>query len=134
MRIDHAQLRALAAVVREGSFERAAQSLNVTSSAVSQRIKALEDRVGRLLVKRSSPAVATPERATAQWRDSADSLRALGFDDEQALLPESMRSFSGHRLLQEVAAMPQRLLFFDITDLAPRLAQVRPREARAAQT
>ncbi|MER2178118.1 MAG: LysR family transcriptional regulator, partial [Stenotrophomonas maltophilia] len=44
MRIDHAQLRALAAVIREGSFERAAQSLNVTASAVSQRVKALEDR------------------------------------------------------------------------------------------
>ena len=50
MRIDHAQLRALAAVIREGSFDRAAQSLNVTASAVSQRVKALEDRVGRLLV------------------------------------------------------------------------------------
>ena len=42
MRIDHAQLRALAAVIREGSFERAALALNVTASAVSQRIKALE--------------------------------------------------------------------------------------------
>lgn len=61
MRIDHAQLRALAAVVREGSFERAALSLNVTASAVSQRIKALEERVGKLLVKRSTPAVATIE-------------------------------------------------------------------------
>ena len=39
MRIDHAQLRALAAVIREGSFDRAAQSLNVTASAVSQRVK-----------------------------------------------------------------------------------------------
>ena len=43
MRIDHAQLRALAAVIREGSFDRAAQSLNVTPSAISQRVKALED-------------------------------------------------------------------------------------------
>jgi type VI secretion system protein ImpG len=40
------------------------------------------------------------------------------------LLPESLRAFSGHRLLQEVAALPQRLLFFELTDLAPRLAQV----------
>src|SRR5690606_6425744 len=61
MRIDHAQLRALAAVIREGSFERAALSLNVTSSAVSQRIKALEDRVGKLLIKRTIPTEATPE-------------------------------------------------------------------------
>lgn len=61
MRIDHAQLRALAAVIREGSFDRAAQSLNVTPSAISQRVKALEDRVGRLLVKRGTPATATAE-------------------------------------------------------------------------
>ena len=61
MRIDHAQLRALAAVIREGSFERAALALNVTASAVSQRIKALEDRVGKLLVRRTSPCQATAE-------------------------------------------------------------------------
>ncbi len=61
MKIDHGNLRALAAVVREGSFERAALSLNVTPSAVSQRIKSMEDRMGRLLVQRTVPAVATPD-------------------------------------------------------------------------
>ncbi|MBN8790864.1 MAG: LysR family transcriptional regulator ArgP [Stenotrophomonas nitritireducens] len=61
MRIDHAQLRALAAVIREGSFERAALALNVTASAVSQRIKALEERVGKLLVRRTTPTEATAE-------------------------------------------------------------------------
>jgi LysR family transcriptional regulator (chromosome initiation inhibitor) len=61
VRLDHAQLRALAAVVREGSFERAAAALSVTPSAISQRIKALEDRVGRLLVRRGSPASATTD-------------------------------------------------------------------------
>jgi LysR family transcriptional regulator (chromosome initiation inhibitor) len=39
--LDYAHLSALAAVVRTGSFERAAQQLNVTPSAVSQRIKLL---------------------------------------------------------------------------------------------
>lgn len=61
MNFDHGQLRALAAVVREGSFERAAAALHVTPSAVSQRVKALEERVGRLLVRRSTPVAATPE-------------------------------------------------------------------------
>ncbi len=61
MRIDHAQLRALAAVIREGSFERATLALNVTASAVSQRIKALEERVGKLLVRRTTPTEATAE-------------------------------------------------------------------------
>ena len=63
MNLDHAQLRALAAVVREGSFERAAAALHVTPSAVSQRIKALEDRLGRLLVRRTVPAAATEDGA-----------------------------------------------------------------------
>ena len=72
---------------------------------------------------------AAPAQAAAQWRDSAESLRAVGFDDEHALLPESMRSFSGHRLLQEVAALPQRLLFFEVTDLGARWANVQADEA-----
>lgn len=56
------------------------------------------------------------------WR-GADSLRALGLDDEHALLPETARGFSGHRLLQEYAAMPQRLLFFEVGALRERLRQ-----------
>lgn len=57
--LDYAALSALAAVVREGSFERAAQALHVTPSAVSQRVKLLEQRTGCALVVRGSPAAAT---------------------------------------------------------------------------
>jgi LysR family transcriptional regulator (chromosome initiation inhibitor) len=53
--LDYAALCALAAVVREGSFERAAQALFVTPSAVSQRIRALEERLGCALVVRGQP-------------------------------------------------------------------------------
>ena len=66
---------------------------------------------------------AEPAQAALQWR-GVESIRALGFADEEALLPPSLRAFSGHRLLQEVAALPQRLLFFEIGDLAARLARV----------
>lgn len=59
MRIDSGQLAAFAAVLREGSFEAAARALHVTPSAVSQRVKALEERLGRVLVRRGSPCVAT---------------------------------------------------------------------------
>jgi len=59
--------------------------------------------------------------AARQWR-GADSVRPLGFAAGEALLPESLRAFSGYRLLQEGAAMPQRLLFFEIGSLAERLA------------
>ncbi|WP_114946983.1 LysR family transcriptional regulator ArgP [Microvirga calopogonii] len=57
--LDYALLAALAAVVRTGSFERAADQLNVTPSAVSQRIKLLEERIGAVLVVRGQPCTAT---------------------------------------------------------------------------
>jgi LysR family transcriptional regulator (chromosome initiation inhibitor) len=59
MDLDLAQLRALSATVTEGTFEAAARSLHVTPSAVSQRIKALESSVGRVLLQRTKPVVAT---------------------------------------------------------------------------
>lgn len=57
--LDYASLSALAAVVREGSFERAARALHVTPSAISQRLRALEERVGCALVVRDQPCRAT---------------------------------------------------------------------------
>ncbi|MED5811255.1 LysR family transcriptional regulator ArgP [Mycolicibacterium sp. 050232] len=59
MRIDGQQLAAFAAVIELGSFEAAAQRLHVTPSAISQRIKALEQRVGQVLVVREKPCTAT---------------------------------------------------------------------------
>ena len=57
--LDYASLSALSAVVREGSFERAARVLHVTPSAVSQRIRLLEERIGSALVVRGQPCQAT---------------------------------------------------------------------------
>lgn len=57
--LDPAQLAALAAVHRRGSFEFAAAALRVTPSAISQRIKALEETTGTLLVRRGQPCTAT---------------------------------------------------------------------------
>ncbi|HET7773917.1 MAG TPA: LysR family transcriptional regulator ArgP [Burkholderiaceae bacterium] len=59
MRLDTAQLAAFAAAARHGSFEAAAGELHVTRSAVSQRIKALEERVGQVLLRRSTPVDTT---------------------------------------------------------------------------
>jgi LysR family transcriptional regulator (chromosome initiation inhibitor) len=58
--LDYALLAALAAVIRTGSFERAAQQLHVTPSAVSQRVKLLEERLGTILVVRGVPCTGTP--------------------------------------------------------------------------
>ena len=57
--LDYPSLAAVAAVVREGSFDRAARALNVTASAVSQRVKLLEERLGSVLVVRGQPCTAT---------------------------------------------------------------------------
>lgn len=58
-RLDAHQLAALAAVIDLGSFDAAADWLHVTPSAVSQRIKSLEQRVGQVLVVREKPCRAT---------------------------------------------------------------------------
>ncbi|MYZ44113.1 LysR family transcriptional regulator ArgP [Schauerella aestuarii] len=105
MNIDHDQLRALAAVVREGSFERAAAVLHVTPSAVSQRIKALETRVGRVLVRRATPVVATDDgqplvqlaQRTALLEH--DALQRLGLADDEAR-PASLAVAVNHDSLE----------------------------------
>ncbi|GIF10785.1 LysR family transcriptional regulator [Actinoplanes teichomyceticus] len=57
--MDRVQLATFQAVVEQGSFEAAARELHVTTSAVSQRIKALERAVGQVLVRRARPCTAT---------------------------------------------------------------------------
>lgn len=52
---DPAALECLAAIVEEGGFDRAAQRLSITQSAVSQRLRALEAQVGTVLIVRSRP-------------------------------------------------------------------------------
>jgi len=70
-----------------------------------------------------------PAEAPAQnWRGAA-SVQPQGLGADHALLPETLRTFSGYRLLQETAAMPQRALFVEIGDLAARLARVKGDEA-----
>lgn len=54
-----AHLDTLLSIIDEGSFENASLALSISPSAVSQRIKALEKSVGRVLVSRTQPAVAT---------------------------------------------------------------------------
>ncbi|MBH0239079.1 LysR family transcriptional regulator ArgP [Methylobrevis albus] len=53
--IDYPALAAVAAVVTEGSFERAAGALGITPSAISQRIRGLEERLGAILIVRGQP-------------------------------------------------------------------------------
>jgi LysR family transcriptional regulator (chromosome initiation inhibitor) len=92
--LDLDQLQALAAAVSEGTLDAAARQLHVTPSAISQRIKALETTVGRVLLTRSKPVRPTASgetllRAARQIQAiTADAVRELG-DDESG----------GHRVI-----------------------------------
>ncbi|GLS85609.1 transcriptional regulator ArgP [Cypionkella aquatica] len=76
---DPAQLAALAAVHRRGSFDLAAAELHVTASAISQRLKALEEVAGTLLIRRAQPCTATPA-----------GLRMIRHHDEVTLLERTL--------------------------------------------
>ncbi|MCG7627445.1 LysR family transcriptional regulator ArgP [Epibacterium sp. MM17-32] len=82
MNFDPPHLAALSAVLQLGSFDAAAAALGVTPSAVSQRIKALEDRVGTPLVNRTSPCTGTETglRIAKHAEDVALLERRLGRD------------------------------------------------------
>jgi len=56
-----AQLAALVAIADHGTFEAAARHLHVTPSAVSQRIRALESALGRVVVQRTTPCRPTAD-------------------------------------------------------------------------
>ena len=58
---DFAELRAFAAVVRHGTFTRAAAHLGLSPSALSQTIRNLEERLGLRLLNRTTRSVAPTE-------------------------------------------------------------------------
>ncbi|MFK4808766.1 LysR family transcriptional regulator ArgP [Devosia sp. ZW T5_3] len=57
--LDYPALATVAAVINEGSFERAAIVLGITPSAVSQRVRGLEERLGGVLIVRGRPCEPT---------------------------------------------------------------------------
>ena len=58
----------------------------------------------------------TRQGAAVHFR-SAASVRQLGFEDDEALLPVSHRTFQGYRLVQEYFTFPERFMFFALDDL-----------------
>lgn len=60
--IEH--LRTLTAIVDEGSLEAAARLLHISPSAVSQRVRAMEERTGAVLLLRTRPVTVTETGAT----------------------------------------------------------------------
>ncbi|MBT9551036.1 MAG: LysR family transcriptional regulator ArgP [Hydrogenophaga sp.] len=88
-------LECLAAIIEEGGFERAAQRLSITQSAVSQRLRALEAQVGTVLIVRSRPLKPTP--AGQLMLKHAKMMRLLRADLEKDLKELAPSSAGGGR-------------------------------------
>ncbi|PWD51007.1 ArgP/LysG family DNA-binding transcriptional regulator [Serinibacter arcticus] len=82
---DLPQLRALAAAVEAGSLDAAARALHLTPSAVSQRLKALEQQVGAVLLQRTRPV--RPTEAGVAVLRLAREIEALTADAQRTLSP-----------------------------------------------
>ena len=94
-------LECLAAIVEESGFERAAQRLNITQSAVSQRLRALEAQVGTVLIVRSRPLKPTP--AGQLLLKHTQQMRLLRADLERDLRELTPGSRAGAREEERVA-------------------------------
>ena len=93
---DYKLLSALAAVVEQAGFERAAQVLGLSQSAISQRIKLLEARIGQPVLVRASPP--TPTEIGRRLLNHVQQVRLLERDLQSAVpaldeegLPERLR-------------------------------------------
>ena len=113
-------IETLSTVIKEGTFDAAARNLHVTPSAVSQRIKVLEQRVGRVLVVRSKPARAT---------EAGDALLRLG--QQMTLLEtETMRQLGAQRDDKRPTTLPIAVNADSLaTWILPPLARVAARES-----
>ncbi|MCB1979742.1 MAG: LysR family transcriptional regulator ArgP [Burkholderiaceae bacterium] len=98
---DPIALECLAAIVEEGGFERAAQRLNVTQSAVSQRLRALEAQVGSVLIVRSRPL--RPTSAGQLLLKHTKQMRLLRADLERDLQELAPSAQGGGREEERIA-------------------------------
>ncbi len=92
---------------------------------------ALPTYVYEQLVANSIGIVLQPaKRKDASWREilPKSKIRPLGFNEEEALLPNVSRSFDGYRLLQEYFAFPERFLFVELSGLNAGLRQCKATE------
>src|SRR3954465_15398116 len=94
-------LECLAAIVEEGGFERAAQRLSITQSAVSQRLRALEAQIGTVLIVRSRPL--RPTSAGQLLLKHTKQMRLLRADLERDLKELAPSSAGGAREEERVS-------------------------------
>lgn len=111
--MDTEQLLAFARVVREGSFSRAARTLNIGQPAISARIQALESQLGGALLTRGRPATVTPlgasflpfvERALEMLDDGVRSAQRVQSGDGGRVTLACLGSLAGDLLGPALAA------------------------------
>lgn len=80
-------------------------------------------RLHELVCGHALGVLVLPTRRPAAWHEALDGdcVEPVGFDDGEALLPQTLHGFEGYRLLQEYFAFPQRFLFFDLTSIGDAL-------------
>ena len=98
-----------------------AESLRFFLGGADEVAHKLQELIGAA----SLGALVNPGTRPMPWYEylPPEAITSVGFEDEQAQLPEKHRSFSGYRLLQEYFSFPQRFMFFDLNGLAPAFAR-----------
>ncbi|MFY9512314.1 MAG: type VI secretion system baseplate subunit TssF [Rubrivivax sp.] len=88
-------------------------------------------RLHELICGHAMGVLVLPTRRPAAWHEAVDGecVEPAGFDDEQALLPQTLHGFEGYRVLQEYFAFPQRFLFFDLRGIGEVLRRAHDGEA-----
>jgi type VI secretion system protein ImpG len=85
----------------------------------------LPSKIYEQLLSNSIAVVIQPVSASITWQHVVkhNPIVAVGFDENQALLPHSSRSFQGYRLLQEYFSFSERFMFVELTQLQTALCQ-----------
>src|SRR3546814_152302 len=80
-------------------------------------------RLYEQLLANAVGVVVRPASRPAPWQDVLEpaSIRRLGFDDAEALLPYGPQSYQGYRLLHEYFAFADRFMFVGFSGLGPSL-------------
>lgn len=112
--MDYEQLLTFERIVREGSFSKAARSLNIAQPTISARIQALEAAVGGALFRRGGRSVSLTERGASFLPYAQQALAILAEGVETAHLTQSgqrgrvtlaaMQSLSGSFLGSAIAS------------------------------
>jgi LysR family transcriptional regulator (chromosome initiation inhibitor) len=111
--LDYPAARAVAMVVQTGSFDGAARALGVTPSAISQRVRALEERLGTVLIERASPC-----RATAAGDALCRHIELVGLAERDLMAQLPASAYQTDRVTLSVAVNSDSLATWVLPALA----------------